>query len=252
MRWRGAVKDHLEWRSRVCGIRGVMGLCHLLIEPDRRGAVMLDTGLVGEPWRIRRRLAKLGLGPADVRAILLTHGHIDHAGNLAWARAWTGAPIYGHALEQAHVDGTFPYRGLNRWCGRLERAARAMFGVGSPVPIDVRIADGDELPFWGGLRVVHLPGHTLGHCGFFSASESVLFSGDLFASYFFNVHLPPRILNTAPEMIPASVEKAAGLDPRFIVPQHYDVLGTGLHRIRFEQLRIKLALRRRERTRRAV
>ena len=229
-----------------------MGLCHLLIEPDRRGAVLLDTGLVGEPWRIRWRLRQLGLGPSDVRAILLTHGHLDHAGNLAWAKAWTGAPIYGHPLEQAHIDGTFPYQGINRWCGRLERAARAVLGVGAPAKIDVPLADGDELPFWGGLRVVHLPGHTLGHCGFFSASRGVLFSGDLFASYFFNVHLPPRILNTAPEMIPASIEKAAQLDARHIVPQHYDVLGTELHRLRFEGLRVKLARRRQERPRRAV
>jgi glyoxylase-like metal-dependent hydrolase (beta-lactamase superfamily II) len=228
-----------------------MGLCHLLIEPDGRGAVLLDTGLVGEPALIRWRLRQLGLGPSDVRAILLTHGHVDHAGNLAWAKAWTGAPIYGHPLEQAHIDGTFPYRGVNRWCGRLERVARAVLGAGAPVAIDVPVADGDELPFWGGLRVVHLPGHTLGHCGFFSASERVLFSGDLFASYFFNVHLPPRILNTEPAMILTSLDKAAQLAD-FIVPQHYDVLGVDLHRRRFDELRAKLARRRQERMRRAV
>ena len=58
-------------------IRGVMGVCHLLVGDD--GAVLLDTGLVGEPWLIRWRLAHLGLKPHDVKAILLTHGHIDHA-----------------------------------------------------------------------------------------------------------------------------------------------------------------------------
>ena len=62
-----------------------------------------------------------------------------------------------------------------------------MLRVGQPAIIDVPIADGDELPFWGGLRVVHLPGHTLGHCGFYSKAHDLLFSGDLFASYFFNV-----------------------------------------------------------------
>ena len=68
-----------------------------------------------------------------------------------------------HPLEQQHIDGTYPYAGLNAWCGRLERA---VFRTGRSAAIDVPIADGDELPFWGGLRVVHLPGHTPGHCGF--------------------------------------------------------------------------------------
>ena len=223
-------------------IRGVMGVCHLLVDRERN-VVLLDTGLVGEPWQIRWRLARLGLGPDAVKAILMTHGHLDHAGNLAWAKAWTGAQIYAHPLEQQHIDGTFPYVGANAWCGRLERAGRTLLRAGRPATIDVPLADGDELPFWGGLRVVHLPGHTLGHCGFYSTAHDLLFSGDLFASYFFNVHLPARILNSAPELIPASLEKARRLDPRLMVPQHYDILDGALHRRRFDRLLAKAGYR---------
>ena len=106
-------------------IRGVMGVCHLLVDAQRQ-AVLLDTGLVGEPWLIRWRVARLGLKATDIKAILLTHGHLDHAGNLAWAKQWTGAPVYAHPLEQPHIDGTYPYAGVNAWCGRLERAGRAL------------------------------------------------------------------------------------------------------------------------------
>ncbi|MFI5336504.1 MAG: MBL fold metallo-hydrolase [Opitutales bacterium] len=215
-------------------IRGVMGVCHLLVDPAGR-AVLVDTGLVGEPGQIRWLFRRLGLAPEHVQAVLLTHGHLDHAGNLAWVKGWCGAPVYAHPAEQAHLDGTYPYAGRAIWCGRLERLGYRVLGY-RPVPIDRTIQDGDELPFWGGLRVVHLPGHTAGHCGFFSARHDLLFSGDLFASYFFNTHLPPSILNALPALLPGTLRKAQALNPRQMVPQHYDVLDGLLHRRRFDRL----------------
>ena len=211
-----------------------MGVCHLLVD-ERNEAVLLDTGLVGEPLQIRLLLARLGLNPQSIKAIFLTHGHLDHVGNLAWAKRWTGAMVYAHRAEQAHIDGTYSYTGAARWCGRLERIGYDVLSY-RPVLIDQFITDGEELPFWGGLRVIHLPGHTEGHCGFYSARHRLLFSGDLFASYFFKVHLPPPILNSRPELIRDSLRKACALNPQFIVPQHYDILDGALHRRRFDAL----------------
>lgn len=210
-----------------------MCCCHLLADGD--ASVMIDTGLVGEPFFIRRLVRGLGLKPNSIKAILLTHGHLDHAGNLAWLKEWTGARVIGHPAEQAHVDGTYPYTGKAKWCGRLEAAGRFAFRY-RPAQIDEFIADGQELPFWGGLRVIHLPGHTLGHCGFYSAKHDLLFSGDLFASYLFNVHRPPGILNSHPELMAASAEKVRQLNPKLIVPQHFDRLDGALHRRRANKL----------------
>jgi len=210
-----------------------MGCCHLVEDGD--ASVMIDTGLVGEPFFIRRLVRRLKLKPGSIKAILLTHGHLDHAGNLAWLKAWTGARVFAHRAEQAHVNGTYPYTGKARWCGRLEAAGRFVFRY-RPAAIDEFITDGQELPFWGGLRVIHLPGHTAGHCGFYSAKHDLLFSGDMFASYFFNVHRPPAILNSAPELLPASAEKLRRLNPRLIVPDHFDVMDGALHRRRAAKL----------------
>lgn len=214
-------------------LRGVMSVCHLLV--DGTAAWLLDTGMVGEPVLLRRLLARLGLGPGSIQAILLTHGHLDHAGNLARIKAWTGAPVYAHPAEQPHIDGTYPYAGAGRWCGRLEAAGRWAFRYRSAA-IDHPIGEGDVLPFWGGLRVVHLPGHTDGHCGFLSERHDLLFSGDLFASYFFNTHLSPRIFNSKPELIPASLRRVLAMSPGRMVPNHYDVLDGKLHVRRFKAL----------------
>lgn len=218
---------------RLHSIRGIMGCCHLLEAGD--ASVLIDTGMVGEPFFIRRLVRKLGLKPASIKAILLTHGHLDHAGNLAELKEWTGAKVYAHAEEARHVAGTYPYSGVAQWCGRLEAAGRFLFRYRTAT-IDEFITAGQELPFWGGLRVIHLPGHTRGHCGFYSAPHDLLFSGDMFASYFFNVHRPPAILNSVPEYFPASVEKIRALSPRLIIPSHYDFHDGELHRRRFCQL----------------
>jgi glyoxylase-like metal-dependent hydrolase (beta-lactamase superfamily II) len=214
-------------------IRGVMGCCHLLYDGDN--SVLLDTGLAGGTIHLRWLFRRLGLRPESLKAILLTHGHLDHAGNLARLKAWSGATIFAHANEQAHIDGNYPYAGVNRWCGRLEAFGRAVTGY-RPAKIDEFLSDGQRLPYWGGLEVIHLPGHTLGHCGFYSARHNLLFSGDMMASYFFNVHKPWAILNTAPELLAESAEKIRRLRPRWILPMHFDVLDGELHRRRFAKL----------------
>lgn len=210
-----------------------MSVCHLLVEGER--AWLLDTGMVGEPVMIRRLLRRLGLAPESIEAIVLTHGHLDHAGNLARLKEWTGARVYGHPAEQQHVDGRYPYQGTARWCGRLESLGRRAFRY-RPALIDEFLADDDLLPFWGGLRVVHLPGHTEGHCGFYSEKHDLLFSGDLFASYFFNPHLSPAVFTSQPERMTGSLRRVLELDPRWIVPNHYDVLDGALHKRRYVEL----------------
>ena len=210
-----------------------MGCCLLLYDGDN--SVMVDTGLAGEPFRIRRLFRRLHLEPQSLKAILLTHGHLDHAGNLAWLKRWSGAKIFAHPIEQAHIDGNYPYQGTSRWCGRLEAFGRKALGY-RPAKIDVFLSDRQQLPFWGGLEVIHLPGHTLGHCGFFSAKHNLLFSGDMMASYFFYAHKPWAIFNSAPELLPSSAEKIRRLQPRWLIPCHFDFLNGDLHRQRFAKL----------------
>lgn len=225
--------DSETWPSDLQPVRGAMSWVHLLVEEG--GVTILDSGFPGDGRRIRRRLAQLGAGPGDVRAILLTHGHIDHAGSAADLQAWSGAPIFAHASEQAHLDGAYPYSGLARVCGALEAAGRIVTRY-RPARIDVAIADGDQLPFWGGLRVVHLPGHTLGHCGFYSARHDLLFSGDLWARFLLRTQASPAIFTSAPHLMGPSLEKARAIGARWMVPGHYDVPDAVRLRRRFEEL----------------
>ena len=113
-----------------------------------------------------------------------------------------------------------------------------------PVEIDEAILPGMDLPYWGGLRVIFLPGHTQGHCGFYSPRFDLLFSGDLFASYGFITHSSPAILTSCPEFYDASLDRVAELSPRRIIPNHYLGFDGEKHRRGFDAL---MARRRRSR-----
>jgi glyoxylase-like metal-dependent hydrolase (beta-lactamase superfamily II) len=225
----------LETDFRVYPVRGYHGLFHLLLDVVKKEAVLIDAGLVGEMPRLAGILREIGLEWGGIKAILLTHGHLDHTGNLSRIKELTGAPVLAHPLEQRHIDGTFPYRGVSRGCGALEAVGRFLFRY-RPVTIDQALAPDDKLPYWGGLRVMHLPGHTEGHCGFYSKRFDLLFSGDLFANYWFSTHLPPPFLNSCPEHFPESFRRVKELAPRHMIPNHYDRLDAEYHRRKFDQL----------------
>jgi glyoxylase-like metal-dependent hydrolase (beta-lactamase superfamily II) len=193
-------------------------VCHLL--HDGQGVTLIDGGLFGLPRRVRRIMQQLGRPPADLKAILQTHGHLDHAGGTARLAKWSSAKVCGHPDDHAHLAGRYPYKGIARICGGMEAFGRLMLRY-TPPTVGVELHDGDQLPMWGGLRVMHLPGHTQGHCGFYSERHDVLFSGDLFALHLGMAHRPPVFLNSCPEHFAHSFERVKHLCPKWIVPNHY-------------------------------
>ncbi|RKT50046.1 glyoxylase-like metal-dependent hydrolase (beta-lactamase superfamily II) [Azonexus fungiphilus] len=129
-----------------------------------RQAAVIDPG--GDVDRI---LAVLAAEQLTLAKVLVTHGHIDHAGGVAALVARTGVPVEG-----PHADDAF-------WIDGMAQQSK-MFGfpeVAAFTP-DRWLADGDRVCFGDvELEVLHCPGHTPGHVVFFHAPSQLAQVGDV-------------------------------------------------------------------------
>ena len=136
-------------------------------------------------------LKELGIARAAVRYLLLTHSHGDHAGGL-------------NELRRAFPDATV--------------AAYPSEGIPQARPL----TDGEVL--LGGLRVLHLPGHTAGAVGYLDLRTATLLSGDCLqlrgvGKYRNGIRFPQEYAE--------SVNRLLAMDLRRIVAAHeYDPLGS--------------------------
>ena len=167
------------------------------------GLVLLDTGWPADTaWEaLVAGLESIGAGTADVRGVLVSHMHLDHAGLTGRLREASGAWIAMHPADRAIIANSAlrdPERAVAREVAFLRSlgasADEAAASVGSPtgyrtftsmsVP-DRELSDGDvaDVPGWR-LRAVHTPGHTPGHLCFVDELSQRLFAGD---------HILPRI-----------------------------------------------------------
>lgn len=166
---------------------------------DSRGLDLLDGGFVGGRRLLRRALERCGWASEPIVGIVVTHGHLDHILNVGRLAQETGAWIAAPRMDAAHYEGHPTYRGAARVTGVLESVGRPVLGF-RPFTPDRLLDDGDTLDLWEGLTVVHLPGHTAGHSGFYCERLRLLFCGDLFCSHRRWSHLPPAIFNSAGEI----------------------------------------------------
>jgi glyoxylase-like metal-dependent hydrolase (beta-lactamase superfamily II) len=172
---------------------------------------LVDAGL--RWWassRILAGLAEIGSAPADVRRVVITHAHVDHAGGLARLVEATGAAVHTHERDAIYLrDGRVPRT------NRATRGARIAGRLGAKklpkVAVSEEFADGTVLPAAGGLRVVHTPGHTPGHVSLMHERSGVLITGDAV----FNVRglrSPPAWMCTDPTVSRRSADRLGELD----------------------------------------
>jgi glyoxylase-like metal-dependent hydrolase (beta-lactamase superfamily II) len=155
-------------------------VAHVYVLTSEEGLTLIDSGTPGEAEKIVKQIEEGGYALSDVRAIVMTHAHSDHTGCVAELARRSGAQVLAHRDEVPYLERTasLPYKAF---------AQRLLFGLTErlifrfePSKVDRPLQDGDVVQALGGLRVIHVPGHTPGSIALYQPERQILFCGDIF------------------------------------------------------------------------
>lgn len=136
--------------------------CSIFGDEGTREAIVIDPG-----DNIAGILAILAKHALKVKAIVITHAHIDHIGGAAKLKAATGAPVHMNASDQPLYDALDV------------QAAWLQMKTPEKTPIDVEARDGDTLGLGDAVfHVLYTPGHTQGSISLWIPAENKVIAGD--------------------------------------------------------------------------
>lgn len=151
-------------KAQIVPVTSFAQNCSIIWCDETMEGALVDPG--GDPEKLLAQVDKLGI---KLTKLLLTHGHLDHAGGAADIKAKLDLPIIG-----PHKEDKF-------WLDQIEdhAAQYGMAGLRCCEP-DEWLNDGDSVDVGNvTLEVYHTPGHTPGHVILFDRTHRVAFVGDV-------------------------------------------------------------------------
>ena len=179
----------------VPGLWGVsLGFVNAFIHDGGDGLTLIDTGTAGSAPKILDAVRSIGRQPSDVRRIIATHCHSDHAGSLADLKDRTGATSMMHPVDAAMVREGRAMRPFTIAPGIVNALVARLVIRGAPTEVEPaeverEVDDGEALP--GGLWAIHVPGHCAGQIALLWPEHGgVLIAADA-AAHVFGLSLSP-------------------------------------------------------------
>ena len=186
--------------------------CYFAINDETNETLIVDPG--DNAKQLADRIRQEELKPV---AVLLTHGHFDHAGGAAELAREFQIPVYAHEDEKETLED--PKLNVSWMMGKEEHFSADEF-----------VTDEQELDLAGfHIRVLLTPGHTVGGCCYYFSYQNVVFSGDsLFQTSIGRTDFPK---GSASQLVNAIREKLMILpDETAVYTGHGDMTTIGTER----------------------
>ena len=223
---------------------GRPGIIATAVLQGASGVALIDPGPSSTLGVLQKALAAKGISPGDVRQVLLTHIHLDHAGATGTlVRDNPGIEVFVHERGAPHLID--PAKLLASAARLYQSDMQRLWGEFLPVPESrVRVLAGGETIAAGGreLQVAYTPGHAVHHVSYFDRSGRIAFVGDTAGirrgeSVYVMPPTPPPDVDL--EAWRSSADRILGWDPDTLFLTHFGpVHGARPH---FDQLFQRLA-----------
>jgi glyoxylase-like metal-dependent hydrolase (beta-lactamase superfamily II) len=201
---------------------------------DADDVTLVDTGYPGDRAMLVEGLRRIGRSPADVSAVVLTHGHPDHLGNAEYLRSTYDVPVWVHTDEAANARGQrIEQVGVGTLLRLAWRPDVLLWSLDAVrlkgLQVDRLAAahtfTGDPLDVAGHPVPVPTPGHTSGHCAFHLPDRGVLLAGDALMTRHpvargTGPRLLPDFFNVDTDQARESLDRIGGLPAAVVVPGH--------------------------------
>ncbi|ENB9400743.1 MBL fold metallo-hydrolase [Bacillus paranthracis] len=131
-------------------------------------AVLIDTGFPGQFEDIQVEMERVGVSVDKLKVVILTHQDIDHIGSLpdVLENGVSDIKVYAHELDKPYIEGDLPLlKDVH-----VENPPKGK--------VSDTVIDGQELPYCGGILILHTPGHTPGHISLYLKRSKILVAGD--------------------------------------------------------------------------
>lgn len=189
------------------------------------GPILIETGPESTWHALQAGIESLNYKVSDIRHVLLTHIHFDHAG-AAWKFARHGAKIYVHPMGLPHLQN--PEKLWNSAKQIYKDDMERLWGNMEPIPAEQlqAVDDGDVLDFGNTqLKVWYTPGHAIHHNAY--QWGHAIFTGDVGGVKIGDGPLvppcPPPDINI--ELWKSSIEKIRDLKPEKLYLTHFALQG---------------------------
>ncbi|ASZ17899.1 MBL fold metallo-hydrolase [Bacillus cereus group sp. TH43LC] len=143
-------------------------IIHPILLWDDEMAVLIDTGFPGQFEDIQVEMERVGVSVDKLKVVILTHQDIDHIGSLpnVLENGVSDIKVYAHELDKSYIEGDLPLlKDVH-----VENPPKGK--------VSDTVIDGQELPYCGGILILHTPGHTPGHISLYLKRSKILVAGD--------------------------------------------------------------------------